>query len=888
MMRAPFVQLDKPTRRPPVRYSLVVLTASLAVSLPVPAAQTPNNPYGVHPMLQDFFASVAIEAHLTWANTLTGDGGYAKQLMYPVNTGMTGPRPDWCLFVQGCYDHDLIPVLRLQGPLSGAWVKPTPDAPGDYTSAALAFKNVVAGFPREPGVPLYIEIWNEPNNDGEWSGESNPTEYAEFFVDVAAAIHSLGDPDIYVLSGGLSPGGNIDNLDFIDMMCQAVPAFPGSFDVWASHPYPNGDPYYNAHDGTAPDPQFCIDGYLAEFSRLSAYMDVSDLKVICTETGYTLGLDFGEDNRAEYISRAFRDYWSQWPEVLAVCPFSFCDPYGGWDQMDWVWADSDTTPEGYPTHTHAQYDAVWALAKPGYATGGLSGRVTSAASGLGAEGVTVRAVGGGVATSDSYGGYYVAEVPPGTYTVQIQHPEYEDHVEFGVGIAAAENTVMSWMLEPLDLTPPGPPTDPGTLSGERRVTVLWNAPADADVAGVLVRSSTSAYPAGPTDGDLVCDVAVAPGTAYDFLHTGVTNGEPVYYSLFAYDPVPNYSTSAQVEGRALHQSPSGPALSQSGWALVSVPVDPADPDPAAVFSPLAPGNSLGNSLFAYSAEARAYEMYPGGITAVERGAGYWLHLVEPNPEVTAEGSDPQTDYVFTSPTAGWMLVGMPFDYPVAWSLCSVYSPVEGYVLSAPAAASAGWISPGAYWYDESMPGYGLTPTDDAYLRPWRGYWLYFAEAGMEFTIPAGGTLARLDVTADNVFTLWVNGCFIAFEENWDYYHRYYVQLLEGENVVAVEVYNGDGPYGLIADIYFDDTHIVTGESGWLVSETAAAGWNDTGFVASGWWNAIDTGIGYHESPWTWGYENFADSDATWVQSRSGTWEQYTFYARRSFTYTTQP
>ncbi len=331
--------------------------------LTVPPARTASN-LGVHTFVQDKCDVTYIGWQLDRVREAMGAGAYVKQLVYGITEATTGPQGCWVDFVNGCYDRGLIPVVRLGGPYDGPnWRKPEATSPGDYTAIAEAYARVVDGLPRRNGQTLYVEVWNEPNLDIEWSGAPNPIEYAEFLVDVAAAIRALGDGRIAILNGALSPGGNYDSLAFIDAMA-TVPGAMQAFDVWASHPYPgNHPPEYNIHDGTATEYQILtIDSYLLELDRLAAH-GRTGVRVLLTETGYALGNNsFGfqgyaaidENNRADYISRALRDYWSRWPEVLGVCPYELVDPHGGWTMWDWLYRDG-----GH----HRQYDAVTALDK---------------------------------------------------------------------------------------------------------------------------------------------------------------------------------------------------------------------------------------------------------------------------------------------------------------------------------------------------------------------------------------------------------------------------------------------------------------------------------------------------------------------------------------------
>ena len=94
-----------------------------------------------------------------------------------------------------------------------------------------------------------------------------------------------------------------------------------------------------------------------------------------------------------------------------------------------------------------------------------------------------------------------------------------------------------------DRTPPGPVTGLAVEPEDGAVTLTWINPTDPDFVGVIVRRSTSGYPDGPADGDLLID-ARSGETAVD--DTGLTNGTEYFYAAFAYDAEapPNHSTAA--------------------------------------------------------------------------------------------------------------------------------------------------------------------------------------------------------------------------------------------------------------------------------------------------------------------------------------------------------
>jgi len=464
----------------------VLVAAGAQLALP-PGLQAIDNPYGVHTFLQDSMTDSTTQRHLSWARRLTRPGGHVKQLIYPVLNSTQGPQASWVNFVSACYQRQLVPVLRIGTMMqNGVWVKPVPDAPGDYTSFAGAVKRVIQGLPLDPVLPLYVEVLNETNNNGEWSGQANPTEYAHVLEDVAVALHTIS-PRVKVLNGALSPGGDYDNLLYIRAMFAAVPGLGAHLDGWASHTYCGDPPERNNHSGNAVNPRLAIDAYTTELAVLADYMPVGNLKVIITEMDFT-GVD--EVERAARMMRAFRDFWSQWPEITAVCPWYFCNPLSNGQGPDWVFPMSGTLPDGYPTMPKPIYDAVAALAKPGDPTGALSGTITESAFGTPLAGVAITCQPGGrTATSDASGTWFLADLAPGNYTLQFSRTGFETHTRSGVTVSAATNTVINPVLVAAGTgTVTGTVTDPLTGTPLAGVTVT-TAPG----AYTAISSATGAY-----------------------------------------------------------------------------------------------------------------------------------------------------------------------------------------------------------------------------------------------------------------------------------------------------------------------------------------------------------------------------------------------------------
>ncbi len=432
----------------------LVLAAGLSALAAVPCAAqppgTPNNPFGAHLIIDNL--DERGRNQLSWARHLVGRHGYVKTFFFNIDRNTRGAPQGWKDFVRECYRLELIPVVRLGGVMKdGVWQKPYRDPDGSYRTMAEVFRKVVSDLPRSDVYPLYVEIWNEPNLDIEWSGKSNLWEYAHFFVEVSDAIRSLGDRRIKILNGAfaLSP-------EATEACIKAHPRFIDAFDVWGSHPYPqNHPPEYNNIDGTAKHPEATLDGFLLETRVLEKY-GRKDVKVMILETGYPLGNGvyeaegfppIDEYNRADYMMRAFRDLYPRFPQLIAVFPFLFSDP--GWTAFNWVPVDSGTDEKGLPTRPTPMYEAVRALAKPTDATGAISGTVRDAPYSTRLPGVKVTCAETGAATTtDPMGNFFFPQLKPGRYTLRVEREGFAP-VTAAYDVRMGQNTIADAALEPL-------------------------------------------------------------------------------------------------------------------------------------------------------------------------------------------------------------------------------------------------------------------------------------------------------------------------------------------------------------------------------------------------------------------------------------------------------
>lgn len=265
--------------------------------------------------------------------------------------------------------------------------------------------------------------------------------------------------------------------------------------------------------------------------------------------------------------------------------------------------------------------------------------------------------------------------------------------------------------------------------GGLQMALSWTNPSDADFMGTIVCFSTEDYPATPDDGTRLCDRQTEPGASDSFVHVGVDPGTRYYYSFFTYDEVPNYSEAYHATAvghlESTHEFPAG-------WSMTSIPLIPDDWEAAAVLDDVeaSPANTLAGSLWRFDG---AYRSYPGDFTLLAPGEGYWLNLVEPVTEVLCGARRTEPAQVVLS--AGWNLVGYPFDTAQAWAGTSLTDGVQ--TLTVPQAVAAGWILGLLYTYAEEGGGYTIVTTEGESTRlvPWRGYWLKALRAGLTWIIP---------------------------------------------------------------------------------------------------------------------------------------------------------
>lgn len=386
---------------------------------------------------------------LDWTKTLVGNG-FAMEWV----TDFAPDAPDhWIYEVMA---RGMVPCIRVQH-CQGTYPSCGPSVGYSVTVA----DQILAWKVRNPQFAdrlVYLQLWNEPGDSRDYVPM---TAYADFLVaayngirnkinQYAAAYPHLGlDGTILVMTPGQNAGW--------DVAFNHNPQAKFSFDVWATHPYPDmTPPWYNIHDGDWPSYWLkCIDSYIQDLDECAkTHRGVPGRRgfpVMITETcyGHFVGdSDIGwpkltQEARAPFTVDAFFERWYKWPEIIAVHPFLLNNV--GWPAFEFVrsWASQDVeAPFGvlepaFPYPVYAQlkvarqdHDARGRLG-PARLTpyrgpvGRIRGTVTRADNNEVVPYATLRTTGYEYGHLSLYDGIYeIHNIPVGTYTLTCEKANY--------------------------------------------------------------------------------------------------------------------------------------------------------------------------------------------------------------------------------------------------------------------------------------------------------------------------------------------------------------------------------------------------------------------------------------------------------------------------------
>ena len=144
-----------------------------------------------------------------------------------------------------------------------------------------------------------------------------------------------------------------------------------------------------------------------------------------------------------------------------------------------------------------------------------------------------------------------------------------------------------------------------------------------------------------------------------------------------------------------------------GWNLASVPLDPDDPDPDAVY-----GDDLAPLYIWQWDPGQGRYVVPEAIAPAE---GYWLHVPAGGATVDVTGDEVTVDVALALAAAGWYQISAPWAYPRD---AIVFEDPGGDLKTWDQAVAVGWIADVLWGYTPGV-GYQLVNV----LDPWQGYWL---------------------------------------------------------------------------------------------------------------------------------------------------------------------
>ncbi len=214
------------------------------------------------------------------------------------------------------------------------------------------------------------------------------------------------------------------------------------------------------------------------------------------------------------------------------------------------------------------------------------------------------------------------------------------------------------------------------------------------------------------------------------------------------------------------------------------------------------------------------------------------------PAMNASGNNPSSeDFVFRGPTVKRMTAEQFADgvSRVAAPLYSsgAYNPYETTT------AEANWI-----WTDpESNRSSGKIPPGTRFFRN-------------TFNLPENRIIvgAELLITADNSYTLFVNGTEVGSDDSWKEAERFDVSshLRNGKNVLAVEAANGGSnpnPAGLLVNLQVqftdvEETFEVRTERSWKTRKSAPSdGWTSVEYDDGDWGQVVSFGTATENDTW---------------------------------------
>ncbi|KKR10152.1 MAG: hypothetical protein UT39_C0022G0006 [Candidatus Woesebacteria bacterium GW2011_GWA1_39_21] len=291
-----------------------------------------NNKFGIHIIDEN-----DLDDATRLVNSSGGDWGYVT---FVIREDERDPNRWQKVFDRARRLH-LIPIVRIATKQDGDnWSKPDPDDISGWVNFFDSLNWVV--------INRYVVIGNETNHASEWGGEVNPTEYGDYFINIAKRI-KVSNPDYFVMMGAFDASApdnkaHMSEERYLTKLLQKYPKIFDDVDGFASHSYPNPD--FSAPPTNKG--QKSVRAYEWELSLLKRLGVKKDLPVFVTETGWAHQTDsdktlLGADSLNDYYKSLYEIYLND-ERVVAFTPFVLNYSSPPFDKFSWKKTDGTFYP----------------------------------------------------------------------------------------------------------------------------------------------------------------------------------------------------------------------------------------------------------------------------------------------------------------------------------------------------------------------------------------------------------------------------------------------------------------------------------------------------------------------------------------------------------------
>lgn len=282
-----------------------------------------NNRFGIHILDENDLEDAA-----RLVNSSGGDWGYITFVIREDERDLNR----WQKVFDKARRLHLIPIVRIATRQEGGnWLKPNQDNLMDWVNFFDSLNWVVKN--------KYVIIGNEPNHAAEWGGEVNPTEYGEYYQNLAKLL-KISSPDYFIMPAGFdasAPDNKIHMSEekYLKTLFLKYPKLYEYIDGWSSHSYPNpnfsGDPSESG--------KISIKTYEWEMSILKKMGISKNFPVFITETGWAHSTNTEQDyldpeKLSEYYKKLFETYLSD-PKIVTFTPFILNYDSPPFDKFSW-------------------------------------------------------------------------------------------------------------------------------------------------------------------------------------------------------------------------------------------------------------------------------------------------------------------------------------------------------------------------------------------------------------------------------------------------------------------------------------------------------------------------------------------------------------------------